>query len=408
MNFLVKTKNEYTIQLINILSTHIYEGLESIYNEYKKIIKKGEERKLLKAFQQFIKRIPNWNSNLIDCETMRIKTSSRCDFLEDLLKAVVKANIILLSNNNSGLDASNIEENYLNISLSKFIHRCYVECARQFYNAPYLFYHEVKPIERKRNQRDCNDIIKQSIKEAIRKMLPVQHILSQYLGNNLLFGNQEVDKPISNIDSENLKQLLSRDLGKNPKIKNPDLVESEINIVSDKSFKVSYNNSNDNNDSNDSNDSEGETTKLLEEMKKSILTNNIFENINNSDNNSDNSSNKQQSIPIKIYYSDNKNQLNEEILQTENEIKKSLSENEIKYVESENEIKNIVLNEQKNNNIDSESSIPYIGNDDEYEDVFSNLQDSINSEIKTIKNSINSEINKEKRKGIYFSKFNGL
>ena len=87
---------------------------------------------------------------------------------------------------------------------------------------------------------------------------------------------------------------------------------------------------------------------------------------------------------------------------------KSLSENEIKYVESENEIKNIVLNEQKNNNIDSESSIPYIGNDDEYEDVFSNLQDSINSEIKTIKNSINSEINKEKRKGIYFSKFNGL
>ena len=225
---------------------------------------------------------------------------------------------------------------------------------------------------------------------------------------NCLFGNQEVDKPISNIDSENLKQLLSRDLGKNPKIKNPDLVESEINIVSDKSFKVSYNNSNDNNDSNDSNDSEGETTKLLEEMKKSILTNNIFENINNSDNNSDNSSNKQQSIPIKIYYSDNKNQLNEEILQTENEIKKSLSENEIKYVESENEIKNIVLNEQKNNNIDSESSIPYIGNDDEYEDVFSNLQDSINSEIKTIKNSINSEINKEKRKGIYFSKFNGL
>ena len=44
MNFLVETKNEYTIQLINILSPHIYEGFESIYNESKKIIKKGEEK----------------------------------------------------------------------------------------------------------------------------------------------------------------------------------------------------------------------------------------------------------------------------------------------------------------------------------------------------------------------------
>ena len=44
MNFLVETKNEYTIQLINILSPHIFEGFESIYLESKKIIKKGEEK----------------------------------------------------------------------------------------------------------------------------------------------------------------------------------------------------------------------------------------------------------------------------------------------------------------------------------------------------------------------------
>ena len=63
-----------TIQLINILTPHLYEGFESIYSESKKIIKKGEEKKLLKAFQQFIKRIPSWNTNLIDNETIRIKT----------------------------------------------------------------------------------------------------------------------------------------------------------------------------------------------------------------------------------------------------------------------------------------------------------------------------------------------
>ena len=44
MNFLVETKNEYTIQLINILSPHIFEGFESIYLESKKIIKKGRRK----------------------------------------------------------------------------------------------------------------------------------------------------------------------------------------------------------------------------------------------------------------------------------------------------------------------------------------------------------------------------
>ena len=33
---------------------------------------------------------------------------------------------------------------------------------------------------------DCNDLIKASIKEAIRKMLPVQHILSKYLGSEII------------------------------------------------------------------------------------------------------------------------------------------------------------------------------------------------------------------------------
>ena len=89
MNFLVETKNEYTIQLVNILTPHIFEGFESIYLESRKIIKKGEENKLLKAFQQFIKRIPSWNANLVETETKRIETASQCDFIYNLLKAVL-------------------------------------------------------------------------------------------------------------------------------------------------------------------------------------------------------------------------------------------------------------------------------------------------------------------------------
>jgi len=36
-NFLVETKQEYTTQLINVLTPLIYEGIQSIYNEVIKI-----------------------------------------------------------------------------------------------------------------------------------------------------------------------------------------------------------------------------------------------------------------------------------------------------------------------------------------------------------------------------------
>ena len=123
---------------------------------------------MVKILGKFVKiYLKNLKLKGIHNETIRIKAASKCDFLHNLLKAVIKANIILLSN--SRLEEINIEKKYLDIPLDKFIHRCYIECARQFYNAPYLFYHDIRPIERKKHQRECYDIIKLSIKEAIRK-----------------------------------------------------------------------------------------------------------------------------------------------------------------------------------------------------------------------------------------------
>lgn len=308
MNFLVETKNEYAIQLLNILSPHIFEGFESIYSESKKIIKKGEEKKILKAFQQFIKRVPSWNSNLIENETIRIKAASRCDFLHNLLKAVIKANIILLSN--SKLEEINIEKKYLDIPLEKFIHRCYIECARQFYNAPYLFYHDIRPIERKKHQRECYDIIKQSIKEAIRKMLPVNHILDKYLGSKVEPILIEVDKPLSRTETENLKELVNYDLN----IQQND----SIHLTENKSIV-----------------SDNETNNILNELKNSMVK------------------------PISEYYNENKNSI-------ENELS-------IKDINTQvSEIKENNFNEAINNLNSDVDSILIIDTDAQYEDVFSN------------------------------------
>ena len=51
LNFLVETKKEYTIQLINLIYYKIYQGIESIYQNSVKVSK---EEDILKVFQKIL------------------------------------------------------------------------------------------------------------------------------------------------------------------------------------------------------------------------------------------------------------------------------------------------------------------------------------------------------------------
>jgi hypothetical protein len=187
LNLFVETKNEYTTHLINILSPLIFEGIQSIYKDAQKMSKeKGKDIEILQIFQTFLKRIPVWNQTIIDKERDRIMTCSRSyEWLENLIKATLKSNLVILMYNPTIKSQEKLDKSYYtNISLSDFIHKTYIECARELWNNPYLFYHCYPPIEIKRNQRDCILLIKDCIKEAIRKLLPVKQILNVYLGED--------------------------------------------------------------------------------------------------------------------------------------------------------------------------------------------------------------------------------
>jgi len=81
----------------------------------------------------------------------------------------------------------------------------------------------------------------------------------------------------------------------------------------------------------------------------------------------------------------------------------SIKSDNIKINYSENKVSQ---NLSKNKNIDSESSIAYIDNDENYEDVFSNIADTDSTNIDSIKNILNSDNEKAKNKSVYFSHLN--
>jgi hypothetical protein len=219
---IIEIKKEYETFLVNIISPLIYEGFLSLYKESKEYhsqLKKktkntqGKIPSILQIFQIYIKSISSWTNNTISKETNRIRESSKCsDTFDDLIKAVIKSYIVLLTFNVTNKESEIVNKRYHeNINPNEFIHKCYIETGRALYDFPEIFWDKFNPIEIKKNQRDCLEIIKKSIKEAIRKLLPMKLILSEYLQND--YTKYSSNNNSINISTyNNLKEMLRKDL----------------------------------------------------------------------------------------------------------------------------------------------------------------------------------------------------
>jgi len=204
MNFYIETKKEYTIHLVNSLHQLIYEGLQNIYEEAKKTAKNNDE---LKIFQIMLSDVPKWNPNIIDVEYQRIiRQNNLGKTIEDLLKAVIKSNIVVLTNSNIDYNENLLKELNIQDDFKNFIHLVYIECARTFYNTPFLFSHREASIEIKRNQAEILKTIQECVKNAIRKMIPLQITIKTYLNKNAQNGGKVATDMKS--ESNQIKNML--------------------------------------------------------------------------------------------------------------------------------------------------------------------------------------------------------
>ena len=194
-NYLVETKNEYTSHLCNIISPFIYEGFSKMYCDiaFPKSLPPNKELnkdEILCFFQKCLKQCKHWNTILIGHQTIIENETSRIlletskqgyPYLEDLIKASLKANLSILMFNPSCTEQIHIDSNYYENKIHKFFYILYIEFAKELWCNPYLMYHNYSPIDIKRNQRECIALIKECIKETIRKILPIKQILCSYL-----------------------------------------------------------------------------------------------------------------------------------------------------------------------------------------------------------------------------------
>lgn len=219
---IVDIKNEYTTFLTNIMTPFMYEGIKSVYNfsvkSHNQMVEKSrtdpsvKSPGVLKVFQVGLKGIPTLNNNSLEEEAKRIKNKSKCEeWFDDLVRAVIKSNIVLLTFSTSNNQSEIVNKKYHEtIDVRDFIHKCYIESARVIYNSPELFWHEYSPIEVKRNQKEICNLIEKAVHEAIRKMLPVKLILEEYLKNDYVLDN--LDNKMSDTKYMDIQNMVKRDL----------------------------------------------------------------------------------------------------------------------------------------------------------------------------------------------------
>lgn len=209
VNVLSEAKNEYSSRLMTILTPLIIEGIKSIFNEATQLCTDNDEdEKYLMTFQNFLTRVPKWNSTIIEEETSRILKTSGCTYLEDLLTCVHITQLKILT----AIRVSNVQKKIdIDIpKLSNFIHKIYISFARKLYSNIYLFEKNIMPLQYQKNMRECEVLVQECILNTIRDNMPVENILRAYMDETV---NEEVieeviEKAVSQKEEENIEKKI--------------------------------------------------------------------------------------------------------------------------------------------------------------------------------------------------------
>lgn len=219
----LKIQETYTDYLVDILTPVIFEGLQSIYKVAKaNALAAKKPNDILRTFQELVQDITDWNREKLVRETERIKMATHTvGYFDDLVFVVCKCNVMLLSYSDN-VASPTLSAFFERFDPVDFIHRCYIECGKDAHNCPYLFYDEVEPLEVKRSHLVLASKIKEAIQRAIRKILPYETLVKEFLTNTMnIFPNIRMDVPPMTVKAspEPVQQLIQSEKKKSEREK---------------------------------------------------------------------------------------------------------------------------------------------------------------------------------------------
>ena len=172
-----EAKGEYTKQLCIFLATPLQKFFLNLLETAK--TEEPDKKKQLKAFQDLLSQIPDWNIDKVGRETTKIQDECNCDYLEELLTAVFIAHTKVLSA--IRLTSKNKSIQITVPKIEHFLHRTLSESARRIWGSVYLFADGQSSLDRQKNLRQLEALLHDCVQQAVRSLLPVKNLLRDYL-----------------------------------------------------------------------------------------------------------------------------------------------------------------------------------------------------------------------------------
>jgi hypothetical protein len=163
--------NEILKQLTDKMAPYVLTTLGNMYKEAK-----AQNKKVFISFQKKLREIPTWNSTVIRQRTQEIEAC--CPHL-GLLDKLIGALFVLKVKILSSIRISNSTDLGITIKLpanDTYVHQVYIHTASLFYKNPHL-------ITESKSVRE--GVVQEGVEKALREMLPMNEMLTAYLGHTI-------------------------------------------------------------------------------------------------------------------------------------------------------------------------------------------------------------------------------
>lgn len=215
---LTSARDEYLAQLITHMERSIMPWLDEVFADTVALCLLNRQPHLyLNSMQQAMEAVKDWNSVALEKEIARVQ--QRCAYIADLLAYAVVVQVKLLSCGRTTDRRKNIRVE--TPPLSVFVHRTYINVARQMYVHPYLFETLASDLDRTRQRAERERLVRGCVLDTIRNGLgvPTEAIMRAYLDEAVENEEQVFIEPVAPPERDEVQELESakrRALGLEP------------------------------------------------------------------------------------------------------------------------------------------------------------------------------------------------
>lgn len=215
---LTDSRDEYLARLVQNMERCVMPWLDEVFAETLRACALNHQpAEYIRSMQAAMKEVKDWNAVALDRERARVL--QQCPYMADLLSCAVVTLVKLLSCGRTTDRRKNIHVPAP--QLDPFVHRVYINVARQVFTHPYLFEATANDLEKTKQRAERERVVRGCVLDTVRNGLgvPTEAILRAYQEESVENEEQVFIEPIAPAkrdEAEELENAKRRALGQDP------------------------------------------------------------------------------------------------------------------------------------------------------------------------------------------------